>query len=90
MGYGINDLNFTQKVPISTHLRELKDRLIQVAIVLLIFFGISFYFIAIPLGWLQDPLPDEFNQLTFLTPTEPFFTNTSITTRRFRSGNPET
>ncbi|MFQ5444882.1 MAG: twin-arginine translocase subunit TatC, partial [Nitrospinales bacterium] len=78
MGYGIHDLNFREKIPISSHLRELKDRFIQVAIVVLIFFGISFYFIEIPILWLEDPLPEQFVNLTFITPTEPFFTNMKV------------
>ena len=78
MGYGIRELNFTEKVPISSHLRELKDRFIQVGIVVLAFFALSFYFIEIPLGWLEHPLPKQFAQLTFITPTEPFFTNMKV------------
>ncbi len=78
MGYGIKDLGFTDKVAISAHLREAKDRLIQVSIVVLIFFGISFYFIVIPLAWLEEPLPPNFGRLSFITPTEPFFTNMKV------------
>lgn len=78
MGYGIRELSFTDKVALSGHLREVKDRFIQVALVIAAFFGLSFYFIEILLGWLEDPLPKQFVNLTFITPTEPFFTNMKV------------
>ena len=71
-------LNFTEKVPISSHLIELKNRFVQVAIVVAIFFGLCFYFVEILLGWLSRPFPGKFNDLTFITPTEPFFTNMKV------------
>jgi sec-independent protein translocase protein TatC len=72
-------LNFTQKVPISHHLIELKDRFIVVAIVVALFFGVCFYFVDILLLWLIDPLPQIYaDKLTFITPTEPFFTNMKV------------
>lgn len=74
----VQPLKFTEKVPISGHLIELKNRLIHVAIVVGFFFGVCFYFIDILLFWLEDPLPKEFNKLTFITPTEPFFTNMKV------------
>ncbi|QPJ63403.1 MAG: twin-arginine translocase subunit TatC [Candidatus Nitronauta litoralis] len=78
MGYGIKDLKFQDKVGISSHLKEAKDRMIQVTIVVLIFFAVSFYFIDIPLAWLEQPLPEKFGKLSFITPTEPFFTNMKV------------
>jgi sec-independent protein translocase protein TatC len=77
-GCVVDPVNFTQKVPISQHLIELKDRFIIVAIVVAFFFGVCFYFIEFLLLWLEDPLPKEFAQLTFITPTEPFFTNMKV------------
>ncbi len=71
-------VGFTEKVPISHHLIELKDRFVVVAIVVAIFFGVSFYFVEFLLLWLEDPLPKQFAQLTFITPTEPFFTNMKV------------
>jgi sec-independent protein translocase protein TatC len=38
------------------------------------FFGVCFYFIDFLLLWLEDPLPKKYAELTFITPTEPFFT----------------
>ncbi|QPJ65926.1 MAG: twin-arginine translocase subunit TatC [Candidatus Nitrohelix vancouverensis] len=70
----VKTVQFTEKVPISHHLIELKDRLIRVALVVAVFFGLSFYFIDFLLLWLQDPLPPKYAELTFITPTEPFFT----------------
>ena len=71
-------VDFTEKVPISQHLIELKDRFIVVAIVVAIFFGVCFYFVEFLLLWLEDPLPKQFANLTFITPTEPFFTNMKV------------
>lgn len=67
-------VNFTEKIPISHHLIELKDRFILVAMVVAFFFGCCFYFIDFLLLWLEDPLPKIYSDLTFITPTEPFFT----------------
>ena len=74
----VKEVDFTEKVPISHHLIEIKDRVIQVAVVVAFFFGLSFYFIEILLLWLEDPLPKQFADLTFITPTEPFFTNMKV------------
>ena len=74
----VKEVNFTEKVPISHHLIEIKDRVIQVALVVALFFGLSFYFIDILLLSLEDPLPKQFADLTFITPTEPFFTNMKV------------
>jgi sec-independent protein translocase protein TatC len=74
----VKEVDFTEKVPISHHLIEIKDRVIQVAVVVAFFFGVSFYFIEILLLWLEDPLPKQFAELTFITPTEPFFTNMKV------------
>ena len=74
----VKEVEFTEKVPISHHLIEIKDRTIQVALVVAFFFGVSFYFIEIFLLWLEDPLPKQFAELTFITPTEPFFTNMKV------------
>ncbi len=70
----VKTVNFTEKVPVTHHLIELKNRLVQVVLVVALFFGLCFYFIDFLLLWLQDPLPKEYAELTFITPTEPFFT----------------
>ena len=67
-------VDFTEKIPVTHHLIELKNRLVQVALVVSIFFGVCFYFIDFLLLWLEDPLPKQYADLTFITPTEPFFT----------------
>ena len=70
----VKEIDFKEKIPITHHLIELKNRLIQVTIVVAIFFGVCFYFVDFLLLWLEDPLPKQYNDLTFITPTEPFFT----------------
>jgi len=74
----VQPLNFTEKIPISKHLKELKDRVVQTAIVVGFFFGLCVYFIEILLGWLEDPLPKRWAHLTFITPPAPFFTNMKV------------
>lgn len=70
----IKTVKFKEKIPISKHLIELKNRFLFVAAVVAFFFGVCFYFFEILRLWLQDPLPKQFIDLTFITPTEPFFT----------------
>jgi sec-independent protein translocase protein TatC len=72
-------LNFTEKIPISSHLIELKNRMIKVAIVLAFFFGVCFFFKDFLLLWLEDPLPDKYKgNLIFISPTEPFFAHMKV------------
>jgi sec-independent protein translocase protein TatC len=70
----VKEVDFTEKIPITHHLIELKNRLVAVALVVAVFFGVCFYFIDFLLLWLEDPLPKKYADLTFITPTEPFFT----------------
>ncbi len=70
----VKSVKFTDKVSLSGHLIELKDRLIIVGLTVIGFFGLCFYFREILLLWLEDPLPPQFSHLTFISPTEPFFT----------------
>ena len=70
----VKTVDFTEKIPVTHHLIELKNRLVQVALVVSLFFGVCFYFIDFLLLWLEDPLPKQYADLTFITPTEPFFT----------------
>lgn len=70
----VRPVNFTEKIPISHHLIELRDRFVVVGLVVAFFFGLFFYFIDFLLFWLEDPLPSQYADLTFITPTEPFFT----------------
>ena len=72
-------LNFTEKVPISSHLIELKNRMIKVTIVLAFFFGLCFYFKEFLLFWLEDPLPAKYRgNLIFIETTEPFFAHMKV------------
>ena len=72
-------LKFTEKVSISSHLIELKNRFVKVALVLAIFFGLCFYFKEFLLLWLEDPLPPKYKgNLIFISPTEPFFAHMKV------------
>ena len=72
-------LKFTEKVSISSHLIELKNRFVKVALVLAIFFGLCFYFKEFLLLWLEDPLPAKYKgNLIFISPTEPFFAHMKV------------
>ncbi len=70
----VQTVKFTEQVPISSHLKELKDRFIIVGGTVLFFLGVCFYFRDYLLEWLQKPIPTQFKDLTFISPTEPFFT----------------
>jgi sec-independent protein translocase protein TatC len=70
----VKEVAFTEKIPVTHHLIELKNRVVQVGLVVALFFGVCFYFIDFLLLWLEDPLPKQYAELTFITPTEPFFT----------------
>lgn len=71
-------IKFTDKVPITSHLIEMRDRFVIVSGTVLFFFGLCFYYVDILLLWLEDPLPPQFKHLTFISPTEPFFTAMQI------------
>ena len=72
-------LKFTEKVALSSHLIELKNRMIKVAIVLAFFFGLCFFFKDFLLLWLEDPLPPKYKgNLIFISPTEPFFAHMKV------------
>ena len=74
----VKEIDFTEKIPITHHLIELKNRLVYVGIVVALFFGVCFYFVDFLVLWLQDPLPKKYADLIFITPTEPFFTNMKV------------
>ena len=75
----VKNVNFTEKIPISHHLIEIRDRLVLVGIVVGLFFGLCFYFIDIFLLWLQDPLPSKYRDaLIYIAPTEVFFTHMKV------------
>ena len=75
----VKKVNFTEKIPISHHLIEIRDRLVLVGIVVGLFFGLCFYFIDFLLLWLQDPLPSKYrDELIYISPTEVFFTHMKV------------
>ena len=56
----------------------MRDRFVIVSGTVLFFFGLCFYFVDILVLWLEDPLPPQFKHLTYISPTEPFFTAMQI------------
>ena len=75
----VKNVNFTDKIPVSHHLIEVRDRLVLVVIVVGLFFGLCFYFIEFFILWLQDPLPTKYrDELIFISPTEVFFTHMKV------------
>lgn len=75
----VKKVDFTEKIPISHHLIEIRDRMVLVGIVVGLFFGLCFYFIDFFILWLQDPLPAKYrDSLIFIAPTEVFFTHMKV------------
>lgn len=75
----VKNVNFTDKIPVSHHLIEVRDRMVLVGIVVGLFFGLCFYFIEFFILWLQDPLPTKYrDELIFISPTEVFFTHMKV------------
>ena len=62
-------------MPISAHLEELRSRLIKVVGVLILFFGIAFYFSDTLMAWLKGPLDAP---LIFLSPAEAFWADLKV------------
>jgi len=75
----VKNVDFTDKIPVSHHLIEVRDRMVIVGIVVGLFFGLCFYFIEFFILWLQDPLPAKYREeLIFIAPTEVFFTHMKV------------
>ena len=75
----VKNVKFTEKIPVSHHLIEIRDRVVLVGIVVALFFGLCFYFIDFLLLWLQDPLPSKYrDELIYIAPTEVFFTHMKV------------
>ncbi len=75
----VRSVKFTEKIPVSHHLIEVRDRMVMVGIVVALFFGVCFYFIDFLLLWLQDPLPLRYQEkLIYIAPTEVFFTHMKV------------
>jgi|TARA_Y100000310_G_scaffold193254_1_gene193222 sec-independent protein translocase protein TatC len=53
--------------------------MVMVGIVVALFFGVCFYFIDFLILWLQDPLPQRYqDKLIYIAPTEVFFTHMKV------------
>ena len=75
----VRSVKFTEKIPVSHHLIEVRDRMVMVGIVVALFFGVCFYFIDFLILWLQDPLPLRYqDKLIYIAPTEVFFTHMKV------------
>ena len=75
----VRSVKFTEKIPVSSHLIEVRDRMVMVGIVVALFFGVCFYFIDFLILWLQDPLPLRYQEkLIYIAPTEVFFTHMKV------------
>ena len=75
----VRSVKFTEKIPVSSHLIEVRDRMVMVGIVVALFFGVCFYFIDFLILWLQDPLPQRYqDKLIYIAPTEVFFTHMKV------------
>ena len=75
----VRSVKFTEKIPVSSHLVEVRDRMVMVGIVVALFFGVCFYFIDFLILWLQDPLPLRYQEkLIYIAPTEVFFTHMKV------------
>ncbi|MBI5428453.1 MAG: twin-arginine translocase subunit TatC [Nitrospinae bacterium] len=56
----------------------MRDRFVIVSGTIGFFFALCWYFIDFLLLWLEDPLPERFKHLTFISPAEPFFTTMHV------------
>ena len=75
----VRSVKFTEKIPVSSHLIEVRDRMVMVGIVVALFFGVCFYFIDFLILWLQGPLPLRYQEkLIYIAPTEVFFTHMKV------------
>jgi len=66
-------IDFDAKLPFTTHLVELRSRLVIVASVVMASSGISFWGRKYLINFLEKPLPPAFKDLSFISPTEGFF-----------------
>jgi sec-independent protein translocase protein TatC len=71
-----NKINFDQKVPLTSHLGEIRYRLVRVIIFLSILFVICFTLSESILDIIREPIKD-FN-LIFISPTEAFFAHLKL------------
>lgn len=69
-------ISFEDELPITSHLEELRKRLIIVLIVVALSFGVAYNFSEQVLNIIKRPIKD--CELIFLSPAEPFFTHLKI------------
>lgn len=66
-------LDFNSKIPFTSHLTELRNRLVVVVGVVMLFSAAGFLARDYLIRFLEKPLPEQFSQLSFISPTEGFF-----------------
>ena len=73
-----NAISFDDKLPITYHLAELRQRLIVVIIAVSIFFAIAYTFSEYILGFMKGPLQDVACEFIFTSPTEVFYAHMKL------------
>lgn len=71
-------ISFDDKLPITHHLAELRQRLIVVIIVMAVFFAIVYTFSEYILAFMKGPLQDTACELIFTSPTELFYAHMKL------------
>jgi len=73
-----NKISFDDKLPITYHLAELRQRLISVLIVVGVFFSIAYTFSEYILAFIKGPLQDSACEFIFTSPTEVFYAHMKL------------
>jgi len=73
-----NKISFDDKLPITQHLAELRERLIIVLIVVGISFSIAYTFSEYILAFIKGPLQDTGCEFIFTSPTEVFYAHMKL------------
>jgi len=73
-----NKVSFDDKLPITHHLAELRQRLIYVLIVVGVFFSIAYTFSEYILVFIKGPLQDTACEFIFTSPTEVFYSHMKL------------
>ena len=66
-------VDFDTKIPFTEHLVELRNRLVIVASTVAVLSAIGFIARGHLIRFLESPLPETFNKMVFISPTEGFF-----------------
>lgn len=69
----MNNIDFDSKLPFTEHLAELRTRLVVVVSTVMVCSGAAFIVRGSLIHLLERPLPETFQTLSFISPTEGFF-----------------